>query len=551
MKKKKRWPVVVAILAVCAVAIVFVVPRVAGGLRIPGLGNATATVQTVSVEAAKGDVVSSVVATGNLSESVTDAPIPYDVEVDSLYVAAGDYVAKDDAIALLDSSSLTSSISDVRDDLSDVNDDIEDIVDGDKDTLYLRSKATARVKGIYIDEGDKVKDKAATDGALILLSLDGLMSVDISSDTKLSRGDEVTVVLADGDETDGTVESSSDGDYTITLTDDGPALGEKVTVAYEEKTIGEGELKVHEPLKVTYGSGKVSTVAVEENEKVYNGTTLITIEKSSVDTGFASLVEKREALTSRLERLSELAVDRIIYAPVSGTVSEVAVEEGGSLTTSLSALTTSESAVMTIAAKDKIALSVDIDELDIGAISPGLETDVEVDAIEGETFHGSVVEVSDEADVDTGVAKYGAVIEIERTDAMKEGMSATATITKEKREGVITIPLDAVQEFGERIFVYTAVDGESGVPTGEQAVETGLSDGTKVEIVSGLNEGDAVYYLPASSDETETGQMGAFPMMGGGGQVRVVNGERPQQAGSGSGGAPPGGGSGGGAPSGG
>jgi multidrug efflux pump subunit AcrA (membrane-fusion protein) len=211
-------------------------------------------------------------------------------------------------------------------------------------------------------------------------------------------------------------------------------------------------------------------------------------------------------------------------------VDSVAAEEGQTLTASGSALTTSEGALLSISDTESMALSVEIDELDISAVKPGLETDVEIDAIEGETFHGSVTEVSDEADVETGVAKYSAVIKIERSDAMKPGMSATATITKEKREGALAVPLNAVQEFGDRVFVYTGVDDESGSPTGDTEVETGLSDGTHVEIVSGLDEGDRVYYMPPASEDGESQMM--FPGMRGGGAIRV-DGERPSFQGSG------------------
>jgi hypothetical protein len=80
----------------------------------------------------------------------------------------------------------------IKDELSDVNDDIEALVDGDTDTMYVSAKATARVKAIYVKEGESVKDAIEENGALALLSLDGLMSVSFESETKLKRGNEVT-----------------------------------------------------------------------------------------------------------------------------------------------------------------------------------------------------------------------------------------------------------------------------------------------------------------------------------------------------------------------
>jgi multidrug efflux pump subunit AcrA (membrane-fusion protein) len=547
-RTKRRWPVVVIVLVVCAVAAVFVVPGLLpGGLRLNFGGPPEAASSAVAVEAAAGDIVSSVVATGNLAKSLTDVTMPYEVKIDDLLVAGDEEVARGDALATVDSTSLANRITDVKDELDDVNDAMADLVSGDTDTVYVRSKATARVKEIYIDEGKSVKDAKTSDGALMLLSLDGLMSVGVNSSTTLKRGDKVTVALPGGSEEDGTVESGGDGDYTITLPDDGPVPGESVSVKYKDEVIGEGTLEVHEPLRVTCGSGKITSVLVDENDKVYNGTSLLKVKKSSVNTSFASLTAKRDELVALLEKLSALAVDKTIYAPVSGVVNSIAAAEGSSVAPTEEDPYAEEGVILSIAEQKNMALSVDIDELDIAAIAPGLETDVEIDAIEGETFHGSVTETSDEADVETGVAKYSAVIEIERSDAMKEGMSATATITKEKREGVITIPLDAVQEFGDRIFVYMGIDGERGIPAKEKDIETGLSDGTNVEVVSGLSAGDIVYYLPVSTgdDGLQVGIPGMMRVGGSAGGAAPAptgrNGDGPSFRVSGDGGGAPGG----------
>ena len=95
-------------------------------------------------------------------------------------------------------------------------------------------------------------------------------------------------------------------------------------------------------------------------------------------------------------------------------------------------------------------------------------------------------------------------------------MNATAVITVEEKQDALTIPVDALQESGNQVFVYTSLDSE-GNPTGETQVQTGLSDGQNVEITSGLSEGDSVYYTQAVS---ETGSdfmmsgMGGNPMGG-------------------------------------
>ena len=86
-------------------------------------------------------------------------------------------------------------------------------------------------------------------------------------------------------------------------------------------------------------------------------------------------------------------------------------------------------------------------------------------------------------------------------------MNASATIVIENRENVVTIPVDALQERGNEVYVYTQQD-EEGNLTGEQQVTTGLSDGETVEITEGLKEGDTVYYERIGSSSGSSGESG-------------------------------------------
>jgi len=104
-----------------------------------------------------------------------------------------------------------------------------------------------------------------------------------------------------------------------------------------------------------------------------------------------------------------------------------------------------------------------------------------------------------------------------KEESMKVGMSASATITIEQAENIVTLPASAIQEMGNRVFVYTEMDSETNELSGEVEVETGLSDGNNVEITSGLSEGDSVYYLviTASSDSSTSSEATMIDMGGG------------------------------------
>ena len=138
-------------------------------------------------------------------------------------------------------------------------------------------------------------------------------------------------------------------------------------------------------------------------------------------------------------------------------------------------------------------LSISGDELDINSVEEGQEEQVTFDAIENEVFEGIVTKVGTTASASGGVAKYTVEITVPKEEQMKAGMNASATIVIEKRENVVTLSIDALQERGKEVFVYTEKD-EEGNLTGEQQVSTGLSDGQNVEITEGLSDGDTVYY---------------------------------------------------------
>ena len=128
-----------------------------------------------------------------------------------------------------------------------------------------------------------------------------------------------------------------------------------------------------------------------------------------------------------------------------------------------------------------------------------------MDAIDGEEFEGTITSVSSEASSGSSSAKYPVEITFDKTDDMRIGMTASASISIDEAEDVVLIPVDALQEKGNKTFVYTEKDSDGNL-SGEVEVETGLSNGNKVEITSGLKSGDTVYYLKTTSSGSSDSQ---------------------------------------------
>ena len=162
-----------------------------------------------------------------------------------------------------------------------------------------------------------------------------------------------------------------------------------------------------------------------------------------------------------------------------------------------------DTTAFTISGDTSMLLSVSVDELDINSVEQGQTAQVTFDAIEDKTFEGTVTKVGNTASASGGVAKYTVEITIPKDEEMKAGMNASATITIEEKENIVTIPVNALQERGEEVFVYTEQDDEGNL-SGEQQVTTGLSDGENVEITEGLSEGDVVYYQKTGGGNTSS-----------------------------------------------
>ena len=186
-------------------------------------------------------------------------------------------------------------------------------------------------------------------------------------------------------------------------------------------------------------------------------------------------------------------------------------------------------AAFSYASKDTMSLAVSVDELDINSVETGQIAEVTLDAIEGETYEGTVTKVSSESSSSgSGTAKYEVILSVPKDDQMKSGMNASATIEVESKDDVITIPVSALQEKGNKVFVYTENSGD-GTLSGEQEVTTGISDGTNVEITEGLSEGDVVYYQKTGNTSNGSGKDS--------GQSQGPGGDMPQ-GGDGNGGGP-------------
>ena len=168
-----------------------------------------------------------------------------------------------------------------------------------------------------------------------------------------------------------------------------------------------------------------------------------------------------------------------------------------------------------------LCIQLDIDELDVKKVAVGQEVEITADAVEGKTYSGVVENVSVNGTIGTnGVTTYPAKVRIQDADEqLLPGMNVDAEIRVEQADNVIAVPMNAVNR-GDTVYVKgDKTDQNDKAPEGYKtvSVETGINNGSFIEIKSGLNENDIVYVTPSAGDSQQEMMPGMGGMPGGSG----------------------------------
>lgn len=491
-KKKKRKIIRTVILIILAAAI----------LLVTGVSILQRRVREQFASSA-GEVLSYAVTTGTISTVVSGSgtlqnvdtetvTVPSGVDVTEILVGFGDTIAEDDLLATVDMATVRSAMSDLQTQIEELDDQISD-AEGDKVSSYIKAGVSGRVKILYAEKGTAVSDAMVATGALAVISLDGYMALDMETDA-LSVGDSVTVIRAEGDEIEGTVESVAGGKATILVTDNGPRNGEEVTVKTAEGTeIGAAKLYVHNPLAVTGYAGTVSSVNVSENQKVSSASTIFTLTDTSSSANYDALLRERNEAEETLLELLRIQRNGGVTAPISGSIYSAGDADEEGLTD-----------VVVISPDVSVSVTISVDESDILSLALGQEADVTVSSVSEDTLTGVVTEI----DKTAASGSYTAVITLDKIEGMLPGMTASVDVRIEGVDDALIIPVEALHQTSGGAYVYTAYDEDTQEYGGKVDVVVGLSNNNYVEIKSGLNVGDTVYYTESQSIADMFGNMG-------------------------------------------
>ena len=246
----------------------------------------------------------------------------------------------------------------------------------------------------------------------------------------------------------------------------------------------------------------------------------------------------------------------VIQSPISGTVLQLASQQGETLAAGLSAPT-----LIIVADLNRLQVDAFVDETDIGKIRVGQQADVTVDAFSKRAFKGHVAKVASGSTIQQGVITYDVTIALDgvrRQDAapggksggkpsggpgprrgpgagpaldaagagggrpqgnpmqmLKPDMTASVTIQTGVRKDVLLVPSESVKvgKRGTTVTLLAQQDGKDApLPT---KVKTGGSDGTFTEIREGVKEGDKVVLAGLDQGPKGFGPQSPFGPSGG------------------------------------
>ena len=666
-KKKRRRNILFAVVAVLLIVLLTALPF----LLEKNQQREKSSASILSAKAETGTIRKTLSGTGTLTEQdAEEVSVPDGVKVTEYLVENGQFVKQGDPVAVVDKTSVMETISSINEAMGELETEMESIRSGSYYT-YISAPASGRVKAVYASVGDAVQDVILKHGSLAVLSLDGLMAVRIQAAAEVRIGQTVIVVLPDGTETPGRVETIIDGEATVTFSDEYGSIGDSVSVrSADGQILGIGTLYVHSAWKAMAIGGTVTSVYVEKDRVISIYETMLLLKDTAASGDYEELAATHREYEEAAVDLFRMLQDGYLAAPCDGCVSGVdnsilkslsaednayrlvflsdvstedpgfysltgivtAIGEDGQTLTvlwpdtgmeetvlldtvqyvegeikpyyycifnydsnlniliniyateipyseheetpddskddkenlpdhgdgqpsgdgapsgdgmpsgggmpggggfsgggmpsgggfsgagGLSSAAADDSSVssiirttiLSVTPHETVSVTITVDELDILYVHIGQEAQVTLDALQGQAFTGTITEVNTIASNEGGNSKYSAVVELERTAYMLGGMNASANITIEERDKVLLIPAEALDEQDGRSVVCTAYDPRTETLSSPVAVETGLSDGKQVQILSGLQDGDTVWYRYYDKLEIQ-GMPGSFP----------------------------------------
>ncbi|MFH1857680.1 MAG: HlyD family efflux transporter periplasmic adaptor subunit [Candidatus Omnitrophota bacterium] len=254
-----------------------------------------------------------------------------------------------------------------------------------------------------------------------------------------------------------------------------PATGSiESTISSTGTVLPKNRLEVKPPV-----NGRIESVLVKEGDKVKTGQILAWMSS----TERAALLDAARGKGEETFRYWEETYKPIpLPAPIDAEVIVATTQPGQTVTT----------ADAVVVLSDHLIVRAQVDETDIGKISPDMKAVMTVDAYPDTKINARVEHVYYESKTVNNVTIYEVDLKPDEVlGFFRSGMNASVDFVEQGRTNTLLIPQEAVyQEDGKN---YVMVKKGQKEPV-RVAVELGISDGKNVELLSGIHQGDTVIF---------------------------------------------------------
>lgn len=177
----------------------------------------------------------------------------------------------------------------------------------------------------------------------------------------------------------------------------------------------------------------------------------------------------------------------LVRATITGLVLDVPVKVGSSV---IQANTMNDgTTVATIADMNNLIFKGNVDETEVGQLSVGMPMEISIGAMPDLKPKATIEYISPKGNDSSGANTFEikAALELESSEGLRSGYSANATVSLAKAENVLSLPEGVVTFEGDSTYVYVRTDTVPKPVFERRSIATGLSDGIKIEVKSGID----------------------------------------------------------------
>jgi HlyD family secretion protein len=214
----------------------------------------------------------------------------------------------------------------------------------------------------------------------------------------------------------------------------------------------------------------------------------LVISQARVSEAKAAVLEAQAAV----ERAKEDLANSTIRAPIRSTVLTRDVEIGSPVSSILN-MGANASLVMTLGDIDRVFVRGKVDEADIGRVRLGQRARITVETFKDKSFEGRVTQISPIGAEKDNVTTFEVKVSIENASKeLKANMTANAEIILEEHPGSLIIPEAAITYDQQHNATVEVLDPGAKNGRKKVAIKTGVGNGTKTQVTSGLKQGEKV-----------------------------------------------------------